>query len=147
MNFPKMRLLRQSFKTEPSPDAGQSVAQELRRTGLLEPVKAGHRVLITAGSRGIACMTDVLKALIEAVRQKGGHPMLFPAMNEQKHAGAKLAMANKANISFPPAWRPITASNVNFSSVGSLPWAPATAINGKPPATRIARATPTKPPN
>ncbi len=39
-------------------------------------------------------------------------PMLLAAMKELKHAGAKLAMANKANISLAPACCPMMTLNV-----------------------------------
>ncbi len=53
---------------------------ELERTGLLKPIKKGDRVLLTAGSRGIESMKDVLKACIVAIKAAGGEPLLFPAM-------------------------------------------------------------------
>jgi len=80
MNFPKIGLIRQVFEVTHAADAKSSVLDELERTGLLSAVKPGHRVLITAGSRGIESMVEVLKGCVEAVKQVGGEAFIFPAM-------------------------------------------------------------------
>jgi len=89
MNFPKMGLIRQNFAVGSSMDIGASVSLELQRTGLLDAVKPGDNVLIAAGSRGIECMVEVLKSNIKAIRQKGGNPMIFPAMGSHGGGEAK----------------------------------------------------------
>jgi hypothetical protein len=80
MNFPKMGLIRQIFESSDAPNAGQCVHAEFQRTGLLKAVKKNQKVLITAGSRGIESMVDILRACVEAVKQAGGDPFIFPAM-------------------------------------------------------------------
>src|SRR5207244_3295961 len=49
-------------------------------------VKPGARVAITAGSRGIANIAQILKACGAAVRDAGGEPFIMPAMGS--HGGA-----------------------------------------------------------
>jgi hypothetical protein len=67
----------------------QDVAGETRRqleiTGALERIRPGDEIAITAGSRGIASMPTVLRAVVEAVRARGGRPFIFPAMGS--HGG------------------------------------------------------------
>jgi len=53
---------------------------ELEASGILSPVRKGDKVLITGGSRGIESMNAVLEACIAAVREKGGDPLVYPAM-------------------------------------------------------------------
>ena len=53
---------------------------ELEKSGILNPVRGGDRVLITCGSRGIESMNEVLRTCIAAVRERGGDPLLYPAM-------------------------------------------------------------------
>jgi hypothetical protein len=80
MEYPKFSLIRQKFEDSPSPDACRMVREELERSNLAAPIKPGQKVLITAGSRGIECMNDVLRTCIAAVKEKGGQPFLFPSM-------------------------------------------------------------------
>lgn len=56
MNLPRMGIVRQNSPTGSCLDIETSVSQELQRTGLLDAIKPGDNVLITAGSRGIECM-------------------------------------------------------------------------------------------
>ena len=89
MNFPKMALLKQNFDTDPTVNIEENISQEFKRTGLLGAVKPGDNVLITAGSRGIGCMPDVLKSIISAIQQVGGKPMLFPSMGSHGRGEAE----------------------------------------------------------
>ena len=56
------------------------VRRELERSNLLARIGKGDRVLITAGSRGIESMNEVLRTCVAAVREAGGEPFLYPAM-------------------------------------------------------------------
>ena len=49
-------------------------------------IKAGMRVAITAGSRGITRLTEIIGAVVEEVRQRGGEPFVVAAMGS--HGGA-----------------------------------------------------------
>ncbi len=73
---------------------------------------------------------------------------LLPMMNEQKHAGAIEPIAKSRNMIFASAGLTVLSepANENVSSSGSIPCAPATARMASPPATRMARPMPVKPP-
>lgn len=87
MRFPKLGLIRQKFPPRGSADTAGMLRDELERTDLLGPVKQGDRVLITAGSRGIQCLPEVMKRVVAAIREKGGEPFLMPAMGS--HGGGQ----------------------------------------------------------
>jgi len=53
---------------------------------LLDRLTRNARIGITAGSRGIANMPDILRACGEAIREVGGDPFIIPAMGS--HGGA-----------------------------------------------------------
>ncbi len=80
MQYPKFGLIRQKFPRVDSPDPRLAVRAELEKSGILDPIRKGQRVLITCGSRGIESMTAVLATCIAAVRAKGGEPLIYPAM-------------------------------------------------------------------
>jgi hypothetical protein len=85
MEFPTLYVLDQNFETVASPDVHPSVTHELQRTNLLGPVFAGQKVVITAGSRGVDSMAEVLRSLSKAVKAKGADPVILPAMGS--HGG------------------------------------------------------------
>jgi hypothetical protein len=89
MNFPELHILEQNFKPGPRLDVPTCAREKLQRTGLLNAVKPGQTVLLTAGSRGVGCMVAVLAAVAAAVKEKGGRPLILPAMGS--HGGGTAA--------------------------------------------------------
>jgi hypothetical protein len=68
------------------PDVRRETCERLLAAGLRDRVKAGQRIAITAGSRGMGGFTDLLRGIIDAVRTAGGEPLVIPAMGS--HGGA-----------------------------------------------------------
>lgn len=121
MKFPKISLIRQVFEVTDVPDAKASVSDELERTGLLSTVKPGHKVLITAGSRGIESMLDVLKACVEAVKRIGGDPLIFPAMGSHGRGEpqGQVDVLKHLGITAAAVGAPIF-SEMHMSQIGSV---------------------------
>lgn len=85
MKLPKMYRIRQQFEATSVENTGETVKAELHRLSLTS-IKPGHRVAITAGSRGIAGIADILKAVVDFVKACDAQPFIFPAMGS--HGGA-----------------------------------------------------------
>jgi len=85
MDYPRFGLIRQIFPDDPAPSPRQAVLAELERSGLLDPVRVGQTVLITAGSRGISSMPEILATLAGAIIARKALPILLPAMGS--HGG------------------------------------------------------------
>ncbi|CAB1064208.1 Iron-sulfur cluster-binding protein [Olavius sp. associated proteobacterium Delta 1] len=85
MNTPKMYRIRQRFDDTKVEDIGQAVGAELRKLSLTS-IKPEQRVAITGGSRGIANIADILKAVVEHIKSFDAQPFIFPAMGS--HGGA-----------------------------------------------------------
>ena len=62
------------------------VRRQLNAKELTKKVGKGQRIAITAGSRGIANIPEILRTIVEEVRAAGGEPFLIPAMGS--HGGA-----------------------------------------------------------
>ncbi len=88
MKFPKMYRIRQRFDDTKVENIGETVKAELRKLSLAA-IKPGHRVAITGGSRGIANIADILKAIVAYVKSFDAQPFIFPAMGS--HGGATAA--------------------------------------------------------
>lgn len=67
-------------------DIAQGVAQALKRPGTLDRIKPGDSVCITAGSRDVANIDKVIRALCDQLKAVGAKPFIIPAMGS--HAGA-----------------------------------------------------------
>jgi hypothetical protein len=112
MNFPKMYRVRQRFddtkieKLEPAVDA------ELRRLSLTA-VKPGQRVAITGGSRGVANIAEILKAVVAHMKSLGAQPFIFPAMGSHGGATAEGQIAVLAQLG-------ITESYLNAPILSSM---------------------------
>lgn len=86
MSLPKMAKIRQKISNVKVRDLVNTIRNELRLAGLYEKVHPNMRVAITAGSRGIACYSVILRTVVEEVKKAGGEPFLVPTMGS--HGGA-----------------------------------------------------------
>lgn len=81
-----MAKLRQKLPSDHVNDIRNDVREKLLNAGLRGKVKPGNRVAITAGSRGIGGLLELLSGITDAVRSCGGDPFIVPAMGS--HGGA-----------------------------------------------------------
>ena len=86
ISIPRIVKVRQSFERPQVVDVAGELVRQLQAAGAFVRVKAGDRVAVTAGSRGITGLPLVLKTIAAEVRLAGGEPFLFPAMGS--HGGA-----------------------------------------------------------
>ncbi len=85
MTFPRMLRVRQTFEADRLEDVSGEVARQLQQLCLGDKVRAGQTVAITAGSRGIANIALITKAICDHVRGLGAIPVIIPAMGS--HGG------------------------------------------------------------
>jgi len=67
-------------------DIPAAVTAQMARPGLGEYIKPGQRIAITCGSRGIANISIITKAIVDFVKSRGASPFIVPAMGS--HGGA-----------------------------------------------------------
>lgn len=83
---PRMVLVRQHFERTLLPDIPNEIARQLSKAGIAERIKPGMKVAITAGSRGIANIPVIMKAVVDELKRRGAVPYIVPAMGS--HGGA-----------------------------------------------------------
>ncbi len=66
-------------------DVVGEVRRQMQRLNIADRLR-GKRIAITAGSRGIARINEVIKGVVEFVKECDGEPFVFPAMGS--HGGA-----------------------------------------------------------
>jgi hypothetical protein len=84
-DYPQIFRLRQSFERPRIVDVAAEVHAELAKLSLGAKVQPGQSVAITAGSRGVANMHLIIKAIVDHCKQLGAQPFIVPAMGS--HAG------------------------------------------------------------
>jgi len=86
MAFPKMFRMKQELEGPRVGDIPAAVHDTMRSLGVQEKVKPGQTVAITAGSRGIAHIDGITRAVVDELKAWGLQPFIVPAMGS--HGGA-----------------------------------------------------------
>ncbi|GIQ69789.1 DUF2088 domain-containing protein [Xylanibacillus composti] len=84
--LPKWIKIRQRFAGRAVGDIEAEVAAQLASIQIRERIKPGMRIALTAGSRGISNIAQILKAAADVLKELGALPFLIPAMGS--HGGA-----------------------------------------------------------
>ena len=84
-DFPKIFRVRQTFDSPRVADVPGEVHAQLARLDLAGKLRPGQSVAITAGSRGIANIAVILRAIVEHLGGLGARPLIVPAMGS--HGG------------------------------------------------------------
>lgn len=89
MSFPRMIRVRQKFDATRVLDIPAEVHSQLASLKLGSKIQSGQTVAITAGSRGIAHIDQIIRAAVDHVKSLGGIPFIVPAMGS--HGGGTAA--------------------------------------------------------
>ena len=84
-SYPQMFRLRQHFEAVRVADIAAEVQAQLARLDLARRVKPGQSVAITAGSRGVANIGPITRAIADHLKRLGARPFVVPAMGS--HGG------------------------------------------------------------
>lgn len=84
MNMPKLIKIKQHFNNEKLENIDQAVKEQVKSVGL--SIKPNAKIAIAVGSRGIANLKVIVKAVVESIKEMGGDPFIVPAMGS--HGGA-----------------------------------------------------------
>ena len=88
VSIPKMFYAEQKFSRETikPEDIPAKIFSELSREPFISKIKPGMRIAITAGSRGVANVAIITKAIADFVKSREAIPFIVPAMGS--HGGA-----------------------------------------------------------
>lgn len=89
MDFPRILLVRQHFPDRSLPDIAGAVRAELERAALHARLKPGSSIAIGVGSRGIANIAVITRAVVDYWKAHGMKPFIFPAMGSHGAATAE----------------------------------------------------------
>ncbi len=112
MNFPKMYHIRQVFDASKVANVEETLSRELESIQAGSLVKKGARIAITAGSRGIANIDNVLRHLVRVLKENSAEPFLIPTMGS--HGGGtaegQTEILESLNISEESVGAPVVSS-------------------------------------
>src|ERR671915_2453747 len=86
MQFPKVVKIRRDFPRPRIADVGEALREQCERSEIKSRIEPGAEVAITAGSRGISGIDNVLRSLVQILKSAGARPFIIPAMGS--HGGA-----------------------------------------------------------
>lgn len=84
--FPRMYHLQQRFDRRALAEPGRTLRERLQASPAMAALRPGMQVAITAGSRGIAHLAELIAAVVQEVRAHGAEPFVVPGMGS--HGGA-----------------------------------------------------------
>jgi hypothetical protein len=84
--IPPVVRIRQRFDAAKLEDPAAALLDELRKPGGIERIRAGQRVAICVGSRGVANIALMARTVVDAVKAVGAQPFIVPCMGS--HGGA-----------------------------------------------------------
>ncbi|MFB0546741.1 MAG: lactate racemase domain-containing protein [Anaerolineae bacterium] len=108
----RMQEVRQSLHSSPIRDIPGVIKQEIGKSKLYDRIRPSDEIAITAGSRGIARIDEILKSIVDELHAFGAVPFLVPAMGS--HGGAtvegQLEILKELNITEASLGAPIRSS-------------------------------------
>ncbi|MDX2269435.1 MAG: hypothetical protein NW208_15125 [Bryobacter sp.] len=122
MPLPRMLEVRQHFPDRAIKDIPAAVAAELQRSQMATKLAPGSRVAIGVGSRGIANIATIVRAVVDFWKAAGMQPFLFPAMGSHGAAtpAGQTMVLSKYDITEATMGCPLV-SQLEVVSLGQTP--------------------------
>jgi len=87
--LPKMANVRQKFEATRLPDIPAAIAAQFQRPAVRSLIQPGQSIAVGCGSRGIANIAEIARAVIRELQAAGAKPFVFPAMGSHGAATAE----------------------------------------------------------
>lgn len=86
VEIPRFVKVHQKMVQSHIEDPYRETEKQLAESGALSAIRPGNSVCIACGSREIANLSEIVRAIVDGVKRAGGEPFLIPAMGS--HGGA-----------------------------------------------------------
>jgi len=87
--LPRMATVRQRFEAQRLSNVAATIEREFQRPEIRNRVKAGQTIAVGCGSRGIANIAEIAKAVVHELKSLGAQPFIFPCMGSHGAATAE----------------------------------------------------------
>lgn len=118
--LPRLAVVRQRFPASPPIDIAGTIADQL--AAVVRGLRPGARVAVGVGSRGIANLQAIVRAVLEVLRKAGAAPFILPAMGSHGGGSAtgQLALLAEYGVTEAALGVPIRAA-MDVEAIGELP--------------------------
>lgn len=101
VKLPKVVKVSQKFQNIKIDNVQESLYKKLIEKSLDKKINKGSSIAITGGSRGISCYSELMKTIVDFVKEQGGIPFIVPAMGSHGGGNAigQIKMLEKLGIS------------------------------------------------
>ena len=87
--LPRMVPVKVTFDTPKLDDIEATVTEQFKDEAVRRKIKPGQTIAVGCGSRGVANVARVAKAVVAEIKALGGQPFIFPAMGSHGAATAQ----------------------------------------------------------
>ena len=87
--LPKMVSVRQKFEATRLSDISGAIATQFQRPEVRSRIKPGQSIAVGCGSRGIANIAEIARAVVRELQAAGAKPFVFPCMGSHGAATAE----------------------------------------------------------
>jgi len=105
--FPEVIKVKQKFNSYKLEDIDLAITQEMLKKNIKAKIKPGMSIAVGVGSRGIANLLEIVKDVINVIKECGANPFVIPAMGS--HGGATAEGQKEILASYD-----ITEDNLGF---------------------------------
>ena len=113
MRYPNFYIIKQNFIDDSISDIDTIVQREIKRLNISNEILSGASVALTAGSRGISQISEVIKSVVKILQLLGAKPFIIPAMGSHGGGTAEGQVAILASYG-------ITEANINAPIVANM---------------------------
>jgi hypothetical protein len=89
IEIPKFALVKQHFETDQIDDVSSVINDNFKDHKFKDKIKGGQKIGITVGSRGIANLKEIVRAVCINIKELGAEPVIIPSMGSHGGATAK----------------------------------------------------------
>ncbi|HYE05187.1 MAG TPA: hypothetical protein VEL07_06630 [Planctomycetota bacterium] len=123
LDLPPMHLVRQRFAGAAIADVAAAVRAQFARAAIAGRIRAGQRVAVAVGSRGIAELPTLVATAVAELKRLGAIPFIVPAMGS--HGGAtadgQRGVLASLGVTEASAGAPIRSA-MEVTTLGRLRW-------------------------
>ena len=87
--IPPVVLVKQKFEDNSLKDLNGFLVKQIRKNEAFQRIQPGSRIAVTAGSRGITDLPEILRLIAAEISSSGAHPFVIPSMGSHGGATAK----------------------------------------------------------
>lgn len=121
VELPPLYHVRQNFDRPLIEDVDAAVAEQFQRPEIRATIRPGAKVCLAVGSRGIARISSIVRAVVREVKALGGEPFIIPAMGSHGNAVPEGQIRVLADYGITPETMGVpVVSSLDVAQIGTI---------------------------